>query len=133
MFEGRTAGRGPLSQRHLVIESSRLQPRQAVSLATKAANRGCTGGCDGADDVGPPGEIRGGFSFEPAARTPFHAPRDGNAIPPTFVPMLEKKKGRQFDLDDPSSTCGSSTFSGRLLDLRTGGLSPGRIQLGNHC
>src|SRR5260370_16599167 len=29
----------------------------------RAANDGCPGGRDGADDMGPPGEILGGFSF----------------------------------------------------------------------
>lgn len=29
----------------------------------RAADRGCTGDGKGADDVGPPGEIPGGFSF----------------------------------------------------------------------
>jgi hypothetical protein len=44
----------------------------------------------------------------------------------------KKKKGRLAS-GDPSSTCSSSTFSGRLLDFCTGGLSPSRIQLGNLC
>jgi hypothetical protein len=46
-----------------VIDSSRLQPISMTVARDRAADRGCTGSCDGADDVGPPGEIRGGFSF----------------------------------------------------------------------
>ena len=46
-----------------VIDSSRLQPIFVTVARDRAADRGCTGGCDGAEDVGPPGEIRGGFSF----------------------------------------------------------------------
>ena len=47
-----------------VIDSSRLQPIYLTVARDRAADRGCTGSCDGAEDVGPPGEIRGGFSFE---------------------------------------------------------------------
>src|SRR6476660_7068020 len=46
-----------------VIDSSRLQPIFIIVARDRAADRGCTGSCDGAEDVGPPGEIRGGFSF----------------------------------------------------------------------
>src|SRR3954464_5538177 len=46
-----------------VIDSSRLQPIFMVVARDRAADRGCTGSCDGAEDVGPPGEIRGGVSF----------------------------------------------------------------------
>ena len=46
-----------------VIDSSRLQPMFMTVARDRAADRGCTGSCDGAEDVGPPGEIRGGFSF----------------------------------------------------------------------
>ena len=45
---------------------------------------------------------------------------------------LKKKKGRLAS-GDPSSTYSSPTLNGRLLDFRTRGLSPGRIQLGNLC
>jgi hypothetical protein len=102
-----------------------------VSLATKLLTADVPVAAMALTTWGPPGEIRGGFSFEPSA--PHVTQRDSNAILLTFVSMLKGKKGRQCDLGDPSSTCRSSTFSGRLLDLRTGGLSPGRIQLGNHC
>jgi hypothetical protein len=44
----------------------------------------------------------------------------------------EKEEGRLAS-GDPSSTYSSSTFGGRLLDLCTGGLSPGRVQIGNLC
>lgn len=102
-----------------------------MSLATKLLTADVPVAAMALTAWGPPGEIRGGFSFEPAA---LHCTRpDGNAILPMFVSMLKRKKGRQFDLGDPSSTCRSSTFSGRLLDFSTGGLCPGRIQLGNHC
>jgi hypothetical protein len=55
-----TASIGPAAD---VIDSSRLQPRFMTVARDRAADRGCTGSCDGAEDVGPPGEIRGGFSF----------------------------------------------------------------------
>jgi hypothetical protein len=47
-------------------------------------------------------------------------------------PIPKKKEGRLAS-GDPSSTYSSSTFGGRLLDLCTGGLSPGRVQIGNLC
>ena len=46
-----------------VIDSSRSKPIFLTVARDRAADRGCTGSCDGAEDVGPPGEIRGGFSF----------------------------------------------------------------------
>src|SRR3954451_17920287 len=52
-----------------VIDSSRLQPMFITVARDRAADRGCTGSCDGAEDVGPPGEIRGGFSFRVLQRT----------------------------------------------------------------
>src|SRR3954468_22546199 len=39
-----------------VIDSSRLQPILMTVARDRAADRGCTGSCDGAEDVGPPGE-----------------------------------------------------------------------------
>src|SRR5215831_9325216 len=45
----------------------------------RASDRGCTGGSEGASDVGPPGEIPGGFSFWRLgrARTASLAPGKG--------------------------------------------------------
>jgi hypothetical protein len=34
-----------------------------VVVRDRASDRGCTGGSEGAINVGPPGEILGGFSF----------------------------------------------------------------------
>jgi hypothetical protein len=42
----------------------------------RASDRGCTGGSEGAVNVGPPGEISGGFSFAGSglhAATPVRA------------------------------------------------------------
>jgi hypothetical protein len=35
----------------------------AIVVRDRASDRGCTGGSEGAVNVGPPGEIPGGFSF----------------------------------------------------------------------
>ena len=34
-----------------------------IVVRDRASDRGCTGGSEGAINVGPPGEILGGFSF----------------------------------------------------------------------
>ena len=59
----REDGHGTIGPSADVIDPSRLQPIFLTVARDRAADRGCTGSCDGAEDVGPPGEIRGGFSF----------------------------------------------------------------------
>jgi hypothetical protein len=89
-----------------------------------------------------PAERSGGFLTPARAKTRPARPKARGHVKPSSLCRIrepvgalrlpEKKKGRPAS-GDPSSTCSSSTFRGRLLDLCTGGLSPGRIQFGNHC
>jgi len=42
-----------------------------IVVRDRASDRGCTGGSEGAINVGPPGEILGGFSFARLPRPPL--------------------------------------------------------------
>src|SRR5262245_36169123 len=55
-----------------------------VVVRDRASDRGCTGGSEGAGDVGPPGQIPGGFSFS-RAWTQLRAAR---ARGPPTCPLL---------------------------------------------
>jgi len=56
-----------------------------IVVRDRASDRGCTGGSEGAANVGPPGEILGGFSF---ARSPV--PRSVPSWPPP-VPSCQRE------------------------------------------
>ena len=92
-----------------VIDSSRLQPIFTVVARDRAADRGCTGGCDGAEDVGPPGEIRGGFSFWVSQRMELR-----------WCVRRQTRGGRSL----PSSSLAFGEIAGRRLGGRVS--PPGR-------
>jgi len=64
----------------------------------RAADRGCTGGGEVADDTGPPGEIPRGFSFSGRSAPPNLAERR----PPAGTAALVSPHGSAIEAEVPA-------------------------------
>src|SRR5215831_7834325 len=63
-----------------------------VVVRDRASDRGCTGGSEGAVNVGPPGEILGGFSFAGCLRQRACALESRRSRPPPVPPCERENK-----------------------------------------